>query len=169
MERLIEGGTMGSSKEARQRRSDSRLGVRRKVRAVSRKTKAQLTKAAPKLEQVQATATAMAENIQQVLQTLLAEMQRLKNEIAKHALMAQERETSGNDVGDDGMQIEQVSKNLALKEHLERLLTQIEAAVHRIEKGVYGLCERCGTAINPERLEVLPYATTCFACARAAA
>jgi len=169
MERLIEGGTMVSPKGARQSRSDSPLGVRRKVRAVSRKTKAKLTKAAPKLEQVQATATAMAENVQQVLQTLLAEMQRLKNEIAKHAMMAQERETSGNDVGDDGMQIEQVSKNLALKEHLERLLNQIESAVRRIEKGVYGLCERCGTAINPERLQVLPYATTCLTCARAAA
>lgn len=160
---------MGSTKESRQRRSDSPLGVRKKVRAVSRKTKAKLELAAPKVQMVQATATAMAENIQQILQTLLAEMQRLKNEIAKHALMAQEHETAGNDVGDDGMQIEQVSKNLALKNHLERLLSQIESAVRRIEKGVYGLCERCGVAILPERLEVLPYATTCLACARAAA
>lgn len=160
---------MSSPKESRQRRSDSPLGVRKKVRAVSRKTKAKLELAAPKLQEVQATATAMAENVQQILQTLLAEMQRLKNEIAMHARLAQERESSGNDVGDDGMEIEQVSKNLALKKHLERLLAQIEAAVRRIEKGVYGLCERCGQAINPERLQVLPYATTCLDCARAAA
>lgn len=160
---------MSSLKEPRQRRQDSPLGVRKKVRAVSRKTKAKLEQAAPKLEQVQATATAMAENLQQVLQTLLAEIQRLKSEISKHALLAQDRSTSGNDVGDDGMEIENVSKNLALKQHLERLLAQIEAAVRRIEQGVYGMCERCGQAINPERLEVLPYATTCLNCARVAA
>lgn len=163
---------MSSTKDAQPRRSESPLGVRKKVRAVSRKTKAklnQVTQAAPKLDQVQATAVAMAENIQQVLQTLLAEIQRLKREIAMHAELAQQRESAGNDVGDDGMEIEQVSKNLALKKHLERLLAQIEAAVRRIEQGVYGMCERCGTAILPERLEVLPYATTCVNCARIAA
>lgn len=160
---------MSSTKEPRQRRKDSPLGVRKKVRAVSRKTKATLEHAAPKLEQVQATATAMAENVQQILQTLLAEIQRLKSEISKHALLAQDRSPSGNDIGDDGMEIENVSKNLALKQHLERLLAQIEAAVRRIEQGVYGMCERCGQAINPERLEVLPYATTCMTCARSAA
>jgi DnaK suppressor protein len=163
---------MSSSKEPKPRRKDSALGVRRKVRAVSSKTKAKLDKvaqAAPKLDQVQATATAMAENVQQILQTLLAEMQRIKHEIAMHTQLAQERETAGNDIGDDGMQIEQVSKNLALKKHLERLLAQIEAAVRRIEQGVYGMCERCGQAILPERLEALPYATTCVSCARAAA
>lgn len=160
---------MSSPKESRPRRKDSPLGVRRKVRAVSRKTKATLVQAAPKLEQVQQTATAMAENLQQILQNLLAEMQRLKVEIAKHAQLAQDRSTSGNDVGDDGMEIEQVTKNLALKKHFERLLSQIEAAVRRIEQGVYGLCERCGQAIHPERLQALPYATTCLGCARAAA
>lgn len=160
---------MSSPKEPRQRRSDSPLGVRKRVRAVSRRTKAKLEQAAPKLQEVQATATAMAENIQQILQTLLAEMQRVRNEIATHTRLAQERSMSGNDIGDDGAEIEQVSKNLALKQHLERLLAQIEAAVRRIEQGVYGMCERCGQAILPERLEALPYATTCVNCARVAA
>lgn len=163
---------MSSPKEPRQRRSESPLGVRKKVRAVSRKTKAKLDRvaqAAPKFQEVQATATAMAENVQQILQTLLAEMQRIKHEILMHETLAQERSTSGNDIGDDGFEIEQVSKNLALKRHLERLLAQIEAAVRRIEQGVYGMCERCGQAINPERLEALPYATTCLNCARVAA
>lgn len=163
---------MTQPKETRQRRGGSRLGVRRKVRAVSHKTKATLTQVAqatPKLQDVQTTATLMAENVQAVLQALLTEMQRVKNEIAEHARLAQERSTSGNDIGDDGSELEQVSKNLALKRHLERLLAQIEAAVRRIEQGVYGMCERCGQAIHPDRLQALPYATTCLSCARAAA
>lgn len=162
---------MPSPKETRPRRRSSPLGVRRKVRAVSRKTKQtieQVAQAAPSIQQVQVTATAMAENLQAVLQKLLAEMQRLRAEIAEHARLAQERSMSGNDIGDDGSEIEQVSKNLALKRHLERLLAQIESAVNRIEQGVYGLCERCGQVINPERLEALPYATRCVNCARAA-
>ncbi len=163
---------MPSPKETKQGRRSSRLGVRRKVRAVSRKTKRtieQVALSAPSVQQVQATAVSMAENLQVVLQKLLAEMQRVRAEIAAHARRAQERSTSGNDIGDDGSEIEQVSKNLALKQHLERLLAQIEAAVHRIEQGVYGLCERCGQAIHPDRLEALPYATTCMGCARLAA
>jgi DnaK suppressor protein len=111
----------------------------------------------------------MAENLQQVLQSLLVEMQRIKIEIAEHARLAQERSDSGNDIGDDATQISEVSKNLALKRHLEHLLAQIEAAIRRIEQGVYGMCERCGQVINPERLQALPYATTCLGCARAAA
>ncbi len=163
---------MTQAKEARQRRGGSRLGVRKKVRAASRKTKATLTQVAqatPKLQDMQATAITMAENLQAVLQALLVEMQRVKAEIAEHTRLAQDRSTSGNDIGDDGSELEQVSKNLALKRHLEKLLAQIEAAISRIEQGVYGLCERCGQAIHPERLQALPYATTCLSCARAAA
>lgn len=162
---------MSSTKATRQPRK--RLGVRRKVRAVSHKTKAKLeshlatvAQAAPTLQDVQQSATQMAENLQAVLQSLVAEMQRIKVEIAEHARLAQERSTAGNDIGDDASQISEVSKNLALKRHLEMLLAQIEAAIRRIEQGVYGMCERCGQAINPERLQVLPYATTCLGCAR---
>jgi DnaK suppressor protein len=43
-------------------------------------------------------------------------------------------------------------------------LHQVEAALRRLEAGAYGLCERCGGAIQPERLSVLPYTTTCFNC-----
>ncbi|MDL1895895.1 hypothetical protein FBQ82_06450 [Anaerolineae bacterium CFX7] len=169
MSEAIEGGTMPSPIENRQGRNGSRLGVRRKVRAVSRKTKQTIEQVAQAAPSVQATAASVAENMQAVLQNLLAEMQRVKGEIAKYARRAQERSLSGNDVGDDGSEIEQVSKNLALKKHLEGLLAQIEAAVHRIEQGVYGLCERCGQTIHPERLQALPYATTCLGCARLAA
>jgi RNA polymerase-binding protein DksA len=165
---------MSSTKATRQPRK--RLGVRRQVRSVSRKTKAKLetslatvAQAAPTMQQVQQSATMMAENVQAVLQSLLAEMQHVKEEIAEHARLAQERSTAGNDIGDDASQISEVSKNLALKRHLEALLAQIESAIRRIEQGVYGMCERCGQAIHPERLQALPYVTRCVTCARAGA
>lgn len=47
-------------------------------------------------------------------------------------------------------------------------LRRIDLALKRIEDGSYGVCVRCGNDINPERLEILPSATTCINCASAA-
>jgi len=48
---------------------------------------------------------------------------------------------------------------------VERLeLIRIEAAMARIDEGGYGTCAVCGTAIEPRRLEALPWAVRCAAC-----
>lgn len=44
---------------------------------------------------------------------------------------------------------------------------QIQAALVKIEEGMYGLCEHCNGPIAKERLEALPHATACLGCARA--
>lgn len=49
-----------------------------------------------------------------------------------------------------------------LEENSERVLAEIDAALKRIEDGTYGSCTNCGKAIEPERLEYLPYATLCI-------
>lgn len=41
----------------------------------------------------------------------------------------------------------------------------IRAALHRMDEGTYGLCVTCGNAIAARRLEALPYAVRCLACA----
>lgn len=46
----------------------------------------------------------------------------------------------------------------------ERLLTQIKKALSKVGIGKYGVCERCGKAIDPKRLSVFPMATLCLAC-----
>ena len=55
-------------------------------------------------------------------------------------------------------------KNAALIAVLERKLQDIDSALRSIEKGQYGICERCGRAIEIERLEVKPDATLCLSC-----
>jgi RNA polymerase-binding protein DksA len=50
----------------------------------------------------------------------------------------------------------------SLEENSNHVLAEIEAALARIDDGTYGLCERCGTPIRPERLEALPWATLCI-------
>ena len=44
-------------------------------------------------------------------------------------------------------------------------LRMIEAALHRIEDGDYGICARCGAPIGDARLDVLPYTPFCSRCA----
>jgi|YelNatPaOPRAMG01_1025707.scaffolds.fasta_scaffold03394_6 DnaK suppressor protein len=55
-------------------------------------------------------------------------------------------------------------KIVALIESLEFRRTSIERALKAIEKGTYGICERCGSEIDPARLEARPDATLCLKC-----
>ena len=43
-------------------------------------------------------------------------------------------------------------------------LSEVEAALQRLEDGEYGKCVECGQPIHPERLEVLPTAAFCVHC-----
>jgi RNA polymerase-binding transcription factor DksA len=42
---------------------------------------------------------------------------------------------------------------------------EIQAALERLGKGTFGDCEGCGQPIAEERLEAIPYARMCIACA----
>jgi RNA polymerase-binding transcription factor len=46
-------------------------------------------------------------------------------------------------------------------------LADVERAIAKLADGTYGLCDRCGEAISPERLEAIPWAPLCIRCARA--
>ena len=53
-----------------------------------------------------------------------------------------------------------------LEENSEHVLTEIDAALRRIDDGSYGQCTSCGRQIPEERLEARPYATLCIDCQR---
>ena len=48
----------------------------------------------------------------------------------------------------------------------EQLLTECQAALERIERGTFGVCEHCRQPIARERLKTLPYARYCVPCER---
>lgn len=52
----------------------------------------------------------------------------------------------------------------AIAEAARWALHEIEAALHRMDEGGYGICATCGEAIGLERLEVLPHTRFCPAC-----
>lgn len=43
-------------------------------------------------------------------------------------------------------------------------LAELDHALDRVAAGSYGSCERCGAAIDPERLVARPSAATCVGC-----
>lgn len=51
---------------------------------------------------------------------------------------------------------------------LRQEIGDVRAALLRLENGAYGRCAKCGADIMEKRLEVLPTATLCIDCARAA-
>jgi len=53
---------------------------------------------------------------------------------------------------------------IALITSSRRALSDIAHALRRLAQGTYGLCERCGSAIAVQRLEVLPHARFCAPC-----
>jgi DnaK suppressor protein len=66
------------------------------------------------------------------------------------------------DLGSDNFEQE---FTLSLMEHDEDLLGKVEAALERIEDGVYGACVECEAKIPKTRLNVLPYTPHCVKCA----
>jgi DnaK suppressor protein len=45
-----------------------------------------------------------------------------------------------------------------------RMIQDIEQALDKLERNVYGTCEMCEMPISSKRLDALPWARLCFAC-----
>ena len=56
-------------------------------------------------------------------------------------------------------------RDLALSASARQSVDEIERALARMDRGDYGLCERCNKKIAPARLEALPQAALCIECA----
>lgn len=62
--------------------------------------------------------------------------------------------------------ITQWELNQAMRERLKNHAAELRQALNRLEEGTYGICERCGKRIDPNRLAVLPDTKLCAACAQ---
>jgi DnaK suppressor protein len=58
----------------------------------------------------------------------------------------------------------ELERRLTLEKSIREQLASVEHALHKFEEGTYGLCDKCGRPIPPERLEALPQATLCLDC-----
>ena len=67
-----------------------------------------------------------------------------------------------NHPADEGTDLYEREKDIALKEHYELELKNINHALEAMENGTYGKCQICGEDIPLERLQAIPNTTYCI-------
>jgi DnaK suppressor protein len=85
------------------------------------------------------------------------------------AIVAASRDTNADDEHDpEGATIAfERSQVGALVRQARLHVTEVDAALSRVEAGTYGVCESCGGPIGEGRLEARSVARTCIRCAAA--
>ena len=114
-----------------------------------------------------------AEELNELRAQLDAELDALQEELASHGRATPEsgdwQGTTGGltgeeaDPNDAADQMEELATNVPLVEELEKRYKEVAAALQNMEKGTYGVCERCDEPIPMKRLLANPAARTCVA------
>lgn len=95
-------------------------------------------------------------------QTLEQERTQVEHELANlRAEMQQAPEMTGDEVD---LNVYEREKTFGLIAAYERRLEEIGTTLRAAAEGRYGICERCGAAIDPERLEIFPETRLCVNC-----
>ncbi|MFP4014607.1 MAG: TraR/DksA family transcriptional regulator [Chitinispirillaceae bacterium] len=63
--------------------------------------------------------------------------------------------------------IQRQQQALYTKERTANSLRQVREALERIDEGTYGVCTKCKSEIEHDRLEFMPESTLCTKCVRA--
>ena len=100
----------------------------------------------------------------EIKQKLVSMQSELKQRIEKIATDLGHRQTSPK-FSEQVVDRQNDDVLLNLKAEAEEELAQIEKALLKLERDVYGQCEKCHQAISAERLAALPYTAYCKQCA----
>jgi DnaK suppressor protein len=93
---------------------------------------------------------------------LTAERERLNDELTTLGI---DRNSYDEGFADSGQVTAERGEVDALVGSLRETLVDIDAALGKLEAGTYGQCESCGQDIAEARLEAMPAARLCMACA----
>ena len=107
----------------------------------------------------------MTRDDQQLRKLLEVERAELMEAIGHYEVLARHKKPGlGNHMADDATEAFDQAASLALHLNEQALLGQVEAALARMDKGEYGVCTRCGSAIDFARLKAIPHAELCIRC-----
>lgn len=116
-----------------------------------------------------------SEELEGIKRQLLMKRRTLVGDIAAlegEALKKSRQDASGDlsnmpihmaDIGSDNFEQELM---VGLMENDEGALRDIDDALDKIERGVFGHCESCSTKIGSARIRAIPYARLCIECKR---
>jgi len=101
--------------------------------------------------------------------TLEEELGRIADEDAaiKGNYLARFHKAEPDDTSDEkAHSITDYEEERAVEQTLELRLQEINETLKKIEEGSYGICEKCLTPIEEERLKAIPLAKLCLSCAK---
>lgn len=81
---------------------------------------------------------------------------------ASHIASVAELSSVDNHPGDLGTELFERGKDVALHEHAEKELAEINVALHAMDDGTYAICRECSQDIPYERLQAIPTTDTCI-------
>jgi RNA polymerase-binding protein DksA len=90
---------------------------------------------------------------------LLVRRRRVDNDLARR------NEPLVADFSDQAIQRQNDEALEEIGDAARREIEAIDAALARLEQGLYGICKTCGEAIPAARLRAMPHATHCVDCA----
>jgi len=93
---------------------------------------------------------------------LTAERERVSGELRAIGV---DRSSYDEGFADSGQVTAERGEVDALSGTLREALLEVDAALGKLEAGTYGQCESCGEDIAEDRLEAMPAARLCMACA----
>lgn len=67
-------------------------------------------------------------------------------------------------LADSGTATFERERDLTLENNIKDMLGKVDNAITKLGQGTYGVCDRCGSDIDPARLKAVPYANLCLKC-----
>ncbi len=113
----------------------------------------------------------VVEHYRQQLEALAARLHRDTATMAEQTLRASGGQADGElsnapmHLADMGTEEYLHDLNATLLENQAYLASETDAALERLDQGIYGECEACGETIPRARLNAIPYARCCVQCA----
>jgi RNA polymerase-binding transcription factor len=70
----------------------------------------------------------------------------------------------GDAFADAGAATAERTETLGIVDNLKKQLADVNHAIAKLDAGTYGVCDRCGNDISPDRLEFRPMSVLCVDC-----
>lgn len=99
------------------------------------------------------------ENLEKELGTFATEDKNLK-----HNWDAKYPNRENGSMEEEADEVQEYDNLISLEHNLELKLKDVNLALEKTEKGIYGICEKCGKQIEEKRLEAVPEAKLCIKC-----
>jgi len=103
-------------------------------------------------------------DMEQIQKQLMEERAELKERVVNERRKVEQAQVVNPDRADLAWASNQRQRARQSLERTRNRLQEVEAALQRIEDGVYGKCLNCGKPIQPERLQAIPAVEYCIEC-----